>query len=56
MNRKKKGLSILLLIVFAFLFVNYGEDLFGKMQNVETINDVANTNDEVKIMLDNMYM
>ena len=35
--------SILLLAVVAFLFINYSGNLFGKMQNLESISDVANT-------------
>ena len=37
--------AILLIAVVAFLYINYGGELFGKMQNVENIDDVANTSD-----------
>ena len=37
--------AILLIAVVAFLYINYGGELFGKMQNVENIDDVANTHD-----------
>lgn len=37
--------AIVLVGIVAFLYINYGGDLFGKMQNVENIDDVANTND-----------
>lgn len=35
--------AILLLLIVAFLYINYADTLFGKMQNVESISDIANT-------------
>ena len=35
--------AILLIAVVAFLYINYGGELFGKMQKVDTLEDVANT-------------
>ena len=54
-NRRKQELhftlkSVLPMIVFLFAFVylysNYTESVFGKMQNLKTIEDIANTHDE----------
>ncbi|MCH5186974.1 MAG: hypothetical protein J1F63_01125 [Oscillospiraceae bacterium] len=39
-------LAVVFLFVFIFLFNNYSDTLFGKMQGVESLGDVANTNDE----------
>ena len=37
--------SILFSFVFAFLFYNYGDELFGKLLDVDSIKDIANTDD-----------
>ena len=36
--------TILFALIFAFLFLNYSDKLFGKMAGVESIEDIANTN------------
>ena len=33
--------AVILLVIIAFLYINYGEELFGKMQDVNEISDIA---------------
>ena len=35
--------AVLLIFIVAFLYVNYGNKLFGKMNNVESLEDIAGT-------------
>lgn len=53
-NRKTQRLQInvrsvlpalLFLVLFAYLFTNYADSMFGKMENVESIEEIANTSE-----------
>ncbi len=38
--------AIFFVVVIAYLYVNYADDLFGKMNHVESIGDIGSTNSE----------
>lgn len=38
--------AIFFVIVIAYLYVNYADDLFGKMNNINSIGDIGSTNSE----------
>ena len=38
--------AIFFVIVRAYLYVNYADDLFGKMNNVDSLSDIGNVNTE----------
>jgi hypothetical protein len=38
--------AIFFVIVIAYLYVNYADDLFGKMNNVDSLSDIGNVNTE----------